>query len=34
VDIRAKLACNDGFVTRWTRAFELEGLAGGGRQLS
>ena len=28
VDIRTKLACNDGFVTRWTRAFELEGLAG------
>src|SRR5690606_25281888 len=23
-----KLACNDGFVTRWTRAFALEGLAG------
>jgi DDE superfamily endonuclease len=28
VDIRSKLACNDGFVTRWTQAFELEGLAG------
>ena len=28
VDIRTKLACNDGFVTRWTRAFEFEGLAG------
>jgi transposase len=28
VDIRAKLACNDAFVTRWTRAFELQGLAG------
>lgn len=28
VDIRTKLACNDGFVTHWTRAFDLEGLAG------
>ena len=28
VDIRAKLACNDAFVTRWTKAFELQGLAG------
>jgi transposase len=28
VDIRTKLACNDGFVTRWTRAFEMQGLAG------
>jgi transposase len=28
VDIRTEPACNDGFVTRWTRAFELEGLAG------
>jgi transposase len=27
VDIRFKLACNDAFVTRWTRAFELQGLA-------
>lgn len=28
VDIRAKLACNDTFVTRWTKAFEFQGLAG------
>jgi transposase len=28
VDIRDKLACNDGFVTRWTKAFDLQGLAG------
>ncbi len=28
VDIRTKLACNDGFVTRWTQAFEMQGLAG------
>jgi hypothetical protein len=28
VDIRSKLACNDGFVTRWTQAFEMQGLAG------
>ena len=28
VDIRAKLACNDAFITRWTQAFELQGLAG------
>jgi hypothetical protein len=28
VDIRAKLECNAAFVTRWTRAFELQGLAG------
>src|SRR6266705_7055256 len=28
VDIRAKLACNDAFVTRWTKEFELQGLAG------
>mgnify|MGYP001549210709 FL=1 len=27
VDIRTKLACNDNFVSRWTRAFEFEGLA-------
>ncbi|MFM9428928.1 transposase [Variovorax sp. GrIS 2.14] len=28
VDIRTKLACNDGLVSRWTRAFEFEGVAG------
>lgn len=28
VDIRAKLACNDGFVTRWTSAYGAQGLAG------
>ena len=28
VDIRAKLACNDAFVSRWTKAFESQGLAG------
>ena len=28
VDIRAKLACNDAFVTRWTQDFEFQGLAG------
>jgi len=28
VDIRSKLACNDEFVTRWTRAFDMQGLAG------
>lgn len=28
VDIRAKLACNDGFVTRWTSAYDEQGLAG------
>lgn len=28
VDIRNKLGCNDGFLTRWTKAFELGGLAG------
>jgi transposase len=28
VDIRDKLACNDAFVTRWTRTFEFEGFAG------
>jgi transposase len=28
VDIRTKLACNDAFVTRWTKAFEFQGLAG------
>ena len=28
VDIRTKLACNDAFVTRWTDAFEMQGLAG------
>ncbi|ART52181.1 IS630 family transposase [Acidovorax carolinensis] len=27
VDIRDKLACNDAFITRWTQAFELQGLA-------
>lgn len=28
VDIRTKLACNDGFVSRWTTAFAQQGLAG------
>lgn len=28
VDIRTKLACNDGFITRWTTAFEQQGFAG------
>lgn len=28
VDIRSKLACNDAFVSRWTKAFEVQGLAG------
>lgn len=28
VDIREKLACNDAFVTKWTTAFDLQGLAG------
>ena len=28
VDIRDKLACNDAFVTRWTKAFEFQGFAG------
>jgi hypothetical protein len=28
MDIRTKLACNDAFVTRWTKAFEFQGLAG------
>jgi transposase len=28
VDIRSKLACNDAFVTRWAKAFEMQGLAG------
>ncbi len=28
VDIRSKLACNDEFVSRWTSAFEAQGLAG------
>ena len=28
VDIRSKLACNDEFVSKWTRAFEAQGLAG------
>ena len=28
VDIRSKLACNDEFVSKWTRAFETQGLAG------
>lgn len=28
MDIRSKLACNDGFVSRWTAAFEAQGLAG------
>lgn len=28
VDIREKLACNDGFITRWTRAYAEQGLPG------
>ncbi len=28
VDIRDKLACNDAFVTKWTSAFDSQGLAG------
>ncbi len=28
VDIRSKLACNDEFVSKWTPAFEAQGLAG------
>ena len=28
VDIRSKLACNDEFVSKWTRAFTAQGLAG------
>ena len=28
VDIRSKLACNDEFVSRWTSAFQMQGLAG------
>ena len=28
VDIRGKLSCNDAFVTKWTTAFDLQGLAG------
>lgn len=28
VDIRSKLACNDAFVSRWTAAFDSQGLAG------
>src|SRR5450432_1893849 len=28
VDIREKLACNDEFVSKWTSAFETQGLAG------
>jgi transposase len=28
VDVRAKLACNDAFVTRWTTAYDTQGLAG------
>jgi len=28
VDIRSKLACNDAFISRWTQAFEAQGLAG------
>lgn len=28
VDIRDKLACNDGFITRWTRAYADQGLPG------
>jgi transposase len=28
VDVRAKLACNDAFVTRWTSAYDAQGLAG------
>ena len=28
VDIRDKLACNDSFITRWTRAYADQGLPG------
>ena len=28
VDIRTKLACNDAFVSRWTAAYDAQGLAG------
>lgn len=28
VEIRSKLARNDDFVTRWTTAYEIQGLAG------
>ncbi len=28
VEIRSKLACNDGFISRWTSAYEAQGLAG------
>lgn len=28
MDIRAKLACNDAFITRWTAAHDEQGLAG------
>lgn len=28
VDMREKLACNDGFITRWTRAYAEQGLPG------
>ena len=28
VDIRSKLACNDEFVSKWTAAFQAQGLAG------
>ena len=28
VDVRGKLACNDEFVSKWTSAFEAQGLAG------
>ena len=28
VDMREKLACNDGFITRWTRAYTEQGLPG------
>lgn len=28
VDVRSKLACNDAFVTRWTSAYDAQGLAG------
>ena len=33
VDIRSKLACNDEFVSKWTRAFEAQGLAGLSREI-
>ncbi|WDM68431.1 IS630 family transposase [Xanthomonas cucurbitae] len=28
IDIRSKLACNDAFVSKWTAAFQAQGLAG------